>query len=214
MRHLYLFSGLGADERAFQNLHFAGCQTHFIQWLPPRPKETISQYAGRLAAQITTRDPVLIGLSFGGMVAAEVAKLVAAEKIILISSAKTKHELPPYYRLAGWLKLDQLMPAKAFIKPNRLNNWLFGCHNEDDRQLLAEILQDTDPVFFKWAIGQIVRWRNTTVHPSLVHIHGSADRILPPLFVRADFTLQNGGHFMVVNRAAEINHILGNQFKL
>lgn len=208
MRQLYLFSGLGADERAFQNLHLAGCHPHFIQWLPPLPKENMAQYARRLAAQITTENPVLIGLSFGGMVAAEVARLMPVEKLILISSAKTRHEIPPYYRLAGRLGLDKLMPVKTCTKPGRLNDWLFGCQSKADKELLAQILRETDPVFFKWAIGQIVRWQNTALHHNLVHIHGSTDRILPIGFVRPDFTIKNGGHFMVVNKADEVNGIL------
>ena len=34
----------------------------------------------------TSRNPILIGLSFGGMMCIEIAKLIPVEKVILISS--------------------------------------------------------------------------------------------------------------------------------
>ncbi|MGK6351614.1 hypothetical protein [Parapedobacter sp. DT-150] len=41
-----------------------------------------------------------------------------------------------------------------------------------------------------------------------VHIHGTADRILPFRFVKADYVIPGGSHLMVVNRAKEISDII------
>lgn len=79
-KELYIFSGLGADERVFQKLDFFGFTTIFIKWVVPQEKETIEDYATRILNQITTTKPILIGLSFGGIIAVEVAKLIATEK--------------------------------------------------------------------------------------------------------------------------------------
>lgn len=94
----YVFSGLGADERVFKNLSFGEAEVEHIHWIPPLTTETLAQYAQRIAQRITTPHPVLVGLSFGGMVAVEIAKILPVEKVILISSAKTRDELPPSYR--------------------------------------------------------------------------------------------------------------------
>ena len=75
-KELYIFSGLGADERVFQRLDFPGFSTTFIKWIVPQDKETIENYATRLLDQITTTNPTLIGLSFGGLIAVEVAKQI------------------------------------------------------------------------------------------------------------------------------------------
>ncbi len=113
-KELYIFSGLGADERVFQRLDFPGFSTTFIKWIVPQDKETIENYATRLLDQITTTNPTLIGLSFGGLIAVEVAKQIDTEKVILIASAKTKKEIPFYYRFAGQLGLQKLLPTRLF----------------------------------------------------------------------------------------------------
>ncbi len=89
---IYIFSGLGADERAFQRLDFSGYSINFIKWVLPNVKDTIESYATRLLEQIKTKKPILIGLSFGGIMAIEIAKQIETEKVILIASAKTKNE--------------------------------------------------------------------------------------------------------------------------
>ena len=83
-KELYIFSGLGADERVFQLLDFSGFSTTFIKWTPPIENETIENYAERILKQINTTKPTLIGLSFGGIIAIEVAKLIDTEKVIVI----------------------------------------------------------------------------------------------------------------------------------
>ncbi|WMJ74339.1 hypothetical protein RCC89_14360 [Cytophagaceae bacterium ABcell3] len=45
MKKLYLFSGLGADKRAFQQLDLSAYDTTFIEWVPPEKNETIEAYA-------------------------------------------------------------------------------------------------------------------------------------------------------------------------
>ena len=67
MKHLFLFSGLGADHRVFQFLDLSGFKVTYIKWLEPLARETMQQYAARLTAQIDVERPVLVGLSFGGM---------------------------------------------------------------------------------------------------------------------------------------------------
>ena len=207
MKRIYIFSGLGADERAFQNLDLTNFDPIYIRWLPVSNKENIIDYAKRLLPQIGTSQPILMGLSFGGLIAIEVAKLIATEKVILISSAKTGKEIPLYYRIAGSLQLQRVLPTRLLVNPSRLANWMFGITTSEDKKLLADILHDTDPHFLKWAITQIVEWSNKQQISNLVQIHGTADRILPFRKVRADIVIANGGHFMVVNRSQEISKI-------
>lgn len=208
MKHCYLFSGLGVDERVFQYVDLPDCNVHFIKWIPPVKKESIEDYASRLLAQIETVEPVLVGLSFGGMVAIEVAKLIKTEKVILISSAKTKNEIPFYYRLAGMLNLHQLLPAGLMKQGNFISYWIFGISNKRDKELLNAILKDTDAGFLTWAIDKIVNWKNTRVPNNLIHIHGTADRILPIGFVAPDERIVGGGHFMVVDKAGQVSELL------
>ena len=208
MKPIYIFSGLGADERVFQDLDFSPYDPVFIQWSQTTAKQTIEQYAAELAKQIEIDKPVLIGLSFGGIMAIELAKIIDTEKLILIASAKTRIEIPSYFRLAGHLNLHKLFPSRFLKHPGFIGNWFFSVQTKNEKKMLANILHDTDPKFLKWAINQIVKWKNKTIPQNTYHIHGTADRILPYRFVHADFKITNGGHFMTVNKSVEINKLL------
>lgn len=208
---LYIFSGLGADERVFQRLDFSGFSTTYIKWIVPQDNETIEHYATRLLDQITTIKPTLIGLSFGGLIAIEIAKQIETEKVVLIASVKTKKEIPLYYRLAGQLGLHNLIPTASLKSSTFLTNWFFGTGSKFEKQLLKQILMDTNPVFLKWAIEKVVKWGNQKETNNLFHIHGTTDRILPLKYVKCNTTIKDGGHFMTLNKADEINTILRQQ---
>lgn len=205
---IYLFSGLGADESVFQRLEFPGFSTTFIKWIAPKNKETIEDYATRLLDQITTPKPILIGLSFGGLIAVEIAKQLDTEKVILISSAKTKKEIPLYYRLAGMLEIHKLLPTSLLKSANFITYWFFEASTDTEKQILKQILKNTDPSFLKWAIDKIVHWKNRDTTKNLIQIHGSNDKILPSTFVNCTLTIKHGGHLMVLNKADELNVLL------
>lgn len=205
---LFIFSGLGADERAFQLLDISDFKTVFIKWEIPGKDESIERYVSRLIAQITDEEPTLIGLSFGGMIAIEVAKQIKAAQVILISSAKTKYEIPYYFRFAGRFHMHRLLPAALLKRSNYMSNWLFGAKSASAKQLLKQILRDTDSDFLLWAIDQVARWKNAAFVQNVVHIHGTADRILPGYFVNCEERIKHGGHLMVLEQAAEVSALL------
>lgn len=210
-KELYIFSGLGGDERVFQHLDFSDFSPTFVKWIVPLENEAIDNYATRLLDQITTTKPTLIGLSFGGIMAIEVAKQIDTKKVIVIASAKTKNEIPFYYRFAGKLGLHKLLPIRLLKSSNFITNWFFGTSSEFDKLLLKQILKDTDPTFLKWAIGKIVLWTNLTPPKNIFHIHGTRDRILPLIFVKCNLKIKRGGHLMTLNQAKELNQILKSQ---
>jgi hypothetical protein len=207
-KNVYLFSGLGADKRIFQRLSLPGYSLTYMEWKVPLDGESIEHYAGRLISQITTASPILIGLSFGGIMAIEIAKIIETEKVILISSVESGDEIPFYYRWMGHAGIHKHIPADFFKNDNFLTNWLFGTVSTFDQQVLRQILNDTNPAFFTWALDQVVHWKNHTLPDNLVHIHGSSDRILPIRFTRYDIVVRKGGHFMTLNKSDEINKIL------
>ncbi len=208
MQTLYFFSGLGADARAFDRLDLPGYRIVHIRWIDPLKGETMAAYARRLSAQVTTEHPVLIGLSFGGMMAIEVAKIIPTEKLILISSAKTAEELAA--RKSFFLKwgLYKYLPGSWITRPNFMVYRLFGARAAADKALLAAILEDTDPRFYRWAMNSMVHWDNAVIPQHLIHIHGTDDHIIRFQQVKADYAIEGGGHLMVYNRAAEISRII------
>ena len=208
-KYIYCISGLGADKRVFRNLKLSGYQPIHLDWLPPEKGENITDYAQRLAGEIEQENPIVIGLSFGGIVAVEIAKQIAVEKIILISSVKTVAENPWYFKMFRWLPIHLLIPFKSLLwAVYWLINWFFGLETKEEKRLLKAILIDTDAKFLKWAINRVVYWKNEIIPDNLFHLHGTSDRIFPIGFVDADLTIDEGGHFMIMNRADKISQTI------
>lgn len=201
---IYVFSGLGADERAFARINWGDIEVHFVPWISPEENESIGLYAARLSSFIIHPHSILIGLSFGGMVAQEVAHHCKASQVILISSFKGPEELPLSYRIASRLKLNKFMPMQLLKSMGPFATYLFGIKGKEDASVLQSILADTDTRFLSWAINQLLHWegnlfRNTTA------IHGTADRILPVSHIHADYLIQGAGHFMIWDHAKKIS---------
>ncbi|MFN0082098.1 MAG: alpha/beta fold hydrolase [Ferruginibacter sp.] len=208
MKNIYVISGLGADERVFYKTDFANNNVVFLKWVLPEKNESIENYSLRLTKKIVHKNPILVGLSFGGMMAMEVAKHITTEKIILISSAKTRHELPPFYRAVGKINLQKIIPSFFLLRANVFSNWAFSNRTLDDKKMLDSMMRETDIVFLKWAIDKILHWQNTTVYKNVVHIHGKKDRILPFKNIRTSSVIENGAHLMIITQAEEVNAIL------
>jgi len=208
MKQVVLFSGLGADERVFSFLNLGPVEKICIRWEMPAKGESLPQYAQRLLPQIKFINPILIGVSFGGMVATEISKLISTERVILISSASSYLGIPSYFRWSRWLKLHSILPLGIAKKPGRFLFTIIGISKEEDKKLLGSILGGTDPVFLRRAVSMILRWRNTTLPTNLVQIHGMKDRLLPCGKNKYDKQIPDGGHFMIVTHASELsNHL-------
>ena len=203
---LYAISGLGADQRVFQYLNL-NYELIPVEWIPPKRQETLPAYACRLAQAIHTDEPFgILGVSFGGLVATEISKQLQPDVTILISSAETKHELRPIYRLAGRSNILNLIPKQLFDPPRALANWLFGTQN---KPLLKAILDDTDLSFAKWAVNQLTNWQNTErIKNPTLKICGTKDQLIPPSRDKHAKLIQGGAHFMIVDRADEISELI------
>ncbi|MBE8713295.1 alpha/beta fold hydrolase [Sphingobacterium hungaricum] len=207
---LYVFSGLGADKRAFSAIDFSGYEVIHMDWISPEPKEAMEDYVIRLAEahQLPKSGATVIGVSFGGMCISELAKTYSFEKIIFLSSAKSKNELPQDGFWSFLAPLTNLIPGKLLTKPNSMIYKAFGVTEQKDKDLLAEIIRDTDPKFLKWAMKAIRNWENTVEPSEFLHVHGTEDRVIPFANVKQVVPVMGGGHFMVLNRGEEISQFI------
>lgn len=211
MRDVYLISGLGADRRVFQFLKFGDLRIHHIDWIAPLKDESIESYAKRLIDQITGERPILVGVSFGGMIAIEIGKLIVTEKIIIISSAKSCRQIPHLKRI-NRIKFYNYIPGRFLKAPNQMMYWFFGVGLDSEKKLLRSIMLDTDTVFMRWALDKIFCWENKVELNNVVSIHGTNDRLMP--FMGADYPIPGGGHLMIINRHEEIGRILRSELSL
>lgn len=209
MQNLYCISGLGADERVFQYLDLSFARPVFINWINPLPGETLEAYASRLKEKfIGEEDPLIIGLSLGGMLATEIAKQLPKANVIIISSAKTRKELPFYWRIFRRIPLYKVLSYSLVKQTPAIQEYFLGAGSELSRQYEKTVIDRGNMHFYKWAIGAIVSWENKTVPSNVFHIHGSNDRLLPMRFVKPNFVINNGGHLMIIENAAEVSAVL------
>ncbi|MCW3463816.1 alpha/beta fold hydrolase [Chitinophaga nivalis] len=210
-KHLYLISGLGADERIFNNLRFPeNYQVHFLPWIAPqREDEPISSYAARMAAGITVDGPVILfGVSFGGIMSLEIARHRPVEKNILVSTIKLSGEKPPYYKWARKLGLHRLPDRLLYQHRSLVVKRFLNIETEAEMQLLTEYLSKRDYTYLRWAVNAVLHWENEVLPEDVLHIHGAKDMTFPVRYVKPTHVIPDGGHFMVLNRAAAINEIL------
>jgi pimeloyl-ACP methyl ester carboxylesterase len=205
---IYVFSGLGADRRVFERLTIPGELIH-IDWLTPFPGENLQQYCKRLIEENNLEpDQILLGVSFGGIVAIEVAKLIPVKQVIIISSVQHSSNIPLLFRIAGYLHLYKFLPYSLLKRPNIFLRFAFSPISDEDYTLLKRIVADTETSFLKWAIEQILLWRNDSPVKNLIHLHGTSDKLFPFRSNSNTITIPHGGHFMIYNQAAEISEII------
>jgi pimeloyl-ACP methyl ester carboxylesterase len=209
-KHLYLISGMGADERVFRHLRFPATYTvHNLPWIDPLPNEPFSDYAARMAGALPADGEItLLGLSFGGMISLEIARQRPIAKNILISTIKHTRERPPYFNWVRKLRLHQLPDQLLFRQRYPVVRRFLGVKSEEEKELLRDYLKKKDFTYLRWAVNTVIDWENEFIPPSLVHINGANDLTFPIRFVQPTHIIPGGGHFMVMNRAEEINRIL------
>jgi len=210
---IYLFSGIGADSTIFKNLKLPGYHKVYIDWIPALRGESLTEYAGRIKNQITVENPYIIGLSFGGIVAVEVSKLIRVKKMVLISSVRTKGELNKMQFFFIKMGLYRVIPRGLIKRTNFLTYRYFGAHTKSDKKALTKLLKDTDVTFFRWALKSIGYWHNMEAPERTIQIHGTADRVIASRLVHPDYRIKGGGHLMVFNRADTISKIIRNYFR-
>ena len=215
VEHIYCLSGLGADHRIFNKLEIPETSFNHLDWLiPQQSDESLNDYAARLAKNIKHDNPVLMGVSFGGMMAIEIAKHIPVKAVILISSVKSYRELPTWMKIFGKCKAENLLPSGPLksIRPlsaiRPIQNYFLGANSLEEIEIANEFRDNVDPVYLKWSIRQIFNWKNEWNPTRMFHIHGDNDKLFPLKKVKPTHVISQGGHFMIMSHWDQINTIL------
>ena len=198
---IYCFSGLGADKRVFSFLKLnPSYELVPVDWIKPLENEVLEEYSVRISETIQTKHAFgILGVSFGGVVAQEVSKIIKPKFTLLISSINSPSQIPFSLKFIPNFMI-RVIPASLFKLPDWIANYMFGAQN---KKLLHQILLDTDPYFVKWALLALKNWKPIGLKSSGFFISGLKDRILKP--TDEGVKIPNGGHFMVVDLANEVS---------
>lgn len=199
---VYCFGGLGADARIFAKLDIPGHRIVPMDWIDLIPGDDLDSYSNRMLSRYNVTKPfMLLGVSFGGLLATTLAVNPNCVGIILVSSCPTISYIPRLLKICGHLGILKLGGKLVIAIPPIVNHYLFGAKNT---QLLDEIILDTKPEFIKWALQQMANWNNEKLPERCLILHGSADRLIKPP-KHGTIIIPGGQHFMIVDRVKEIN---------
>ncbi len=206
---IFLISAMSSDSNIYTNIHISSpYQIHHVAWLKPFENESLESYCGRLIEiNNISEEDIIIGTSFGALVATIIGKTVRNSKTILISGFSTKDEKPFKFKFLKIFPFHRMIPRKWLKSPRMIISKCFGKVTPEERAFLTEMIRgyDTDLIF--WSIDQIVKFDNTIQPPGLVKINGSRDRTFNTKGIHRDILL-DGTHLMVYNQAELISAVL------
>lgn len=226
---LVFLPGIGADHRMYKFQTKAFPNSYAVDWIDPQPKETLEQYAVRLAKHLRTEfeecppAPIVVcGLSLGGMVAPYVARELDASGCILFSTVRKPKEFPRYgypdwllMRLCPPLRLVRYYCVRLFIK-------LFLCFPWDEKRIASLVIikgiVQTPPVrftelarmMFDWAFRRRLPEESNEIifDRPVLHIHGTNDWLLPMRLTTPDIRIRGAGHTPVLSHPEMINEMI------
>jgi pimeloyl-ACP methyl ester carboxylesterase len=205
--HVYFVPGMAAGAEIFRNIRLPEDRftTHILEWLIPEKNEKIATYAKRMAALIIEKDSVLIGVSFGGVVAQEMSEYVSLRKLIIISSVKTEFELPRRMKFARKSFFYKLIPTSLVLSAEDLTKFSVGPRSQKRLRLYQEYLHVRDKQYLDWAIQNMVCWNRKKPVVGVVHIHGDKDIVFPIKYIKNCDVQKGGTHIMVLNKGQELS---------
>ncbi|WP_268847512.1 alpha/beta hydrolase [Flavobacterium aestivum] len=204
---VYFMPGLAASVAIFERIKLPEDQFEmvFLEWEIPLEKETLADYAKRMTEKIKHENPVLIGVSFGGILVQEMAGFIATRKVIIISSVKTNLEFPKRMGVVKKTKAYRLIPFSLVQNIESLAKFSFGKKVNQRLKLYEKFLSVRDKRYLDWAIEQVFLWNRTVADQKVIHIHGDLDDIFPIKYIKDCIAVAGGTHIMILNKYKWLN---------
>ena len=208
---VYFMPGLAASTTIFEHIKLPEDQfeMYFLEWFLPNDKESIESYAKRMNEKILHENPVLIGVSFGGILVQEMAKLMPTRKVIIISSVKSNTEFPSRLKMAKATKVYKILPTQLISNVELLVKYAFGSTIIKKRlKLYEKYLSVRDKSYLDWSIENVLLWHQKIADKNIIHIQGDADEVFPIKNIQNCIVVKGGTHIMIINKYKWFNENL------
>ena len=204
--------GLGYDHRIFENLDLPFSNVEYINWIEPKPNEKLEDYSKRIFSPfINVEDEIiLLGHSFGGILAQEIARIKTIKKIILISSIKSRKELPLMFKAINKFRLHKIFTKELCIRTVKFWGRSHGFAKDSDKALFKSMVGKNSNYYLQWALKGLSSWEKSELPSTtnLIQIHGPKDKTFPiGLIENPNFVIEDGDHLLVYQKANEMSKL-------
>lgn len=199
---VYFMPGLAASSSIFERIDLSSdlFEVHLLDWILPKTKESLVDYAKRMAEKVKDKEAVLIGVSFGGVLVQEMKQFLNPKKVIIVSSVRSNTQLPRRMKIAKTTKAYKLIPTGLMQDVEVLTKYAFGDVLKKKLKLYEKYLHMRNKEYLDWAIEQMMCWERVKIDAAIIHIHGDADEVFPAKNIKDFINIKGGTHMMILNR--------------
>jgi pimeloyl-ACP methyl ester carboxylesterase len=222
---LVMLPGLAADQGLFEALELPGVNVVHPGWLEPASSdESLSAYTKRygrwLLERVSKDNLYLCGMSFGGLVALEIAKQFhETKKALLIASPILRSQTTAQFR--GLEFLLRTLPDGAVRQGLRtVGIGRLRCVESLQTEhvaLLDEMVKRMDMSFFRWATRACATWEGgvealtdmpAELKARIEILQGQYDHVIPPIRDQQSFltNIDDGKHLINFTHARQVSH--------
>jgi pimeloyl-ACP methyl ester carboxylesterase len=208
--HVYCMPGMAASPAIFEYIKLPTnkFELHYLEWSIPTKGISLAEYAKNMCTRVKHDNVVLLGVSFGGLLVQEMARFLKVRKVIIVSSVKTRYELPKRMIFARYTGVHKLLPTGLVNNVELLAKYAFGESVVKRISLYERYLSVRDKYYIDWCIDNIVNWSQEIPCINLVHIQGEKDTVFPIVNIKNCLHISNGTHTMIIHRAKWFNENL------
>ena len=212
---IYFLPGQGSDYRIFDSLFIdTSYSKKYIEYPMPEKGMNMKQFAKVIVNNIDTTKPIiLVGVSLGGMLSVEIAELIPVSKVIIISSAKNKNELPLRYRTQNIFPLYKIIPPKMLHISAKALQPIVEPDRNKNKATFKKMLYAKNPLYIKRTIHMIVTWDRIENSSNIIQIHGTKDHTIPIRNVQAQYIVARGSHMMCLTKGRKIGELINQILK-
>lgn len=199
---VYLMPGMAAKPTIFDRIKLPEDQfkIYWLEWMIPEEDESLEHYAKRMIQKIDHDNPVLLGVSFGGILVQEMSKFMTLRKLIVVSSVKSRHELPKRMKVAKYMKAYKFAPTQLLSNLDALKKYAFNDTISKRIDLYKTYLAVNDKRYLDWALKEMLLWDQDKPNADAIYIHGDKDAIFTQSCTGNCIIVKDGTHIMIVTK--------------
>ncbi len=199
---IYLLPGMAAEYPVFSRLAPMLPNAMLVNYIEPEHNESLASYASRLASRFQSIS-YIVGVSFGGMLAVEISRIVRPKGCVLISSVFGPDQFPPWLRAGGFLggknclRILNFAGGTAALVPSSIRT---------ASTYRISKFSETNNSWQRWATSAVLDWKPNSepINWPLLHIHGDADSTFPIRYVNPDIVVRGGRHALPVSHPTDV----------